>query len=225
MRPEVGRAFVVDVVAHAADDVGADVHAVAENRFLDVLHHLAHLHDVHEERFEADQVGEHADVEEVRRDALDLVGDHAQVFGARWYDEAGDLLDGHGVSLRMAVRAQRADALGEYDVLENVAFGREILDAAMDVAGVDVDVGNGLARNVDAKIHRFFERDVQRSDRNGEVAHAWLPVCAMIFSHSPLVVALLASAEKGISRSRTAPSIDGSMNRRRGSGWPLTTTE
>ena len=38
---------------------------------------------MHEERFEADQVGENADVEEIRRDALDLVGDDAQVFGAR----------------------------------------------------------------------------------------------------------------------------------------------
>ena len=87
-----------------------------------------------------------------------------------------DLLDGHGIGLRMAVRAQRADAFGEHDILENVALGGQVLDAAMDVSGMDVDVGDGFALHVDAEIHRLFEGHMQRPDRNREIAHYLPPV-------------------------------------------------
>ena len=64
----------------------------------------------------------------------------------------------------MAVGAQRADALGQHDVLIDRALGGQVFDAAMHMAGVDVDAADGFALDVDAEIHRLFERDVKRTD-------------------------------------------------------------
>ena len=221
----------VEIVAHAADAHRADVHAVAEQRLLHVLHDLAHLHGVHEQGVVAGQMRQDADVEEMRSDALDLRGDHPEVGRAFGDLEAGDLLARHDVGLGMAVGAERADPFGQHDVLVDRALGRQILDAAMDMAGADVDVAHGLAFDVDVEVHRLFERDVQRPDGNGvglgcvDGGHDAPPFAARTLSHSDLVLAALTSVENGISRSSTAASIAGSRNRRRGSGWSRMTSE
>ena len=144
--------------------------------------------------------------------------------------EPRDLLGGHAEGFRMAVRAKRADALRQHDVLIDRALRARIFDAAMNVTRVDVDGADGFAIDVDAEIHRFFERDMNRAD--GELAgpgnicgHDTPPFILRTLSQSALVLAALTSTEYGMSRSSTAVSMAGSMNRRRGSGWSGTAME
>ena len=111
------------VALDAADAVGGQVHAVAVHGLLHVLHHLAHFHDVHEQRLEADDVGLDGGVEQVRGHALDLFGQHAQVAGTDGDLHAQHVFHGHAVGEAVAVGAQGADALGQGDVLDEVALG------------------------------------------------------------------------------------------------------
>ena len=122
-----------------------------------------------------------------RCEAMRLISarNHAQVSRPLGDLDARDLLGGHDEGFRMAVGAQRADALGQHDVLIDRALGGQVFDAAMHVPGIDVYAADGLAIDIDAEIHRLFERDVKRADRDCLVLELLLVMMLLLLRPEP----------------------------------------
>ena len=164
----------VHVELHAADTVRGQVHAVAVDGLLHVLHVLAHFHDVQEQGLEAHVVRENGDVEQVRGHALGFLRQHAQVLGAGRRGHAERVFDRHAVGQRVAVGAERADALGQRRVLEEVALRRHAFHAAMDVPGGDLHLADRFAVDVEIGMQTGSSRATCTGPMGREKLLVWL---------------------------------------------------
>ena len=213
------------IALDAADAVGRQVHAVAVDGLLDVLHHLPHFHDVHEQGFIADDMRLDGRVEKMRGHPLDLLGHDAQIAGARRDDDAQHVLHGHAVGEGMAVGTERADAFGQRGVLDEVTLAGQRFHAAVHMPGGELHLADDLAVHGQMEVDGLLQRHMHRAERHLEGrgrAHAIFPLSLRIRSQRSVVQAPFIMTDSGTASLSTPASSSSSRKRRRGLGCPST---
>ena len=132
----------------------------------------------------SDDMAGDAQPQEVGVQTLQLRGDDTDVGASLRHLQAVDLLNAQGIGQRVGVGADAAHTLHQYQGLDRVALGAELLDAAVVVAHEYLGVLDDLAFGVELGMDRLLQGGMVRSD--GENIAHYSAASSLFFLRSSL---------------------------------------
>src|SRR5256886_444997 len=147
---------------HAAQPAVGDGQPRAGHRLDQVVEELARLEHVEAGRDGAQLVRRHAEAGEVVREARDLPADHADVLAALGGGHARQLLDREREADVVQDGAGVVQAVGVGEAVVPRPLLAHLLEAAVEVADLDLDVDDGLAVEAEVELDGAVRRRVRR---------------------------------------------------------------
>src|SRR5262249_14617582 len=152
-----------EVLQDAAEAAIGDGQPRPGERLHEIVEELARLDEVEAGRGRPDLLHRHAEAGEVIGDARDLAADHADVLRALGRGDAGELLEREREADVGQDRRRVAQSVGVGHALIPGALLAHLLEAAVQVADLYVDIEDGLAVEPQVELDGAVGRRMRRS--------------------------------------------------------------